>query len=106
MSDTVDVLLCTVGTSLLGNLKRLAENNKSYENESPKDPIPNQYQPILKAYLDHNYVALTHEFQKMEPDTHLLGAKTNSIYSIFPRIPGSNWVRMGLKDITPAMNTS
>lgn len=106
MSDTVDVLLCTVGTSLIGNLKRLAENNKSYENESRKDPIPNQYQPILKAYLDHNYVALAHEFQKMAPDTHILGAKINSIYFTSPRIPGSNWVRMGSKDIILAMNTS
>lgn len=60
-----DVLICTVGTSLYGNIERLEDTNK------------------LKEYKKKgNFLGLSIELLKLNPRDRLLGAEINSISSL------------------------
>ncbi len=59
-----DVLICTVGTSLLGNLQKI-------DNER-----------LSRDLQNHNHVGLALHLLQVSPDDRLLGAEINSITSI------------------------
>lgn len=71
-----NTLICTVGTSLLTNLKNLERNEKDR---------PDNWETLLEAYKVRNYQAICHGLRSLHPSERVNGAEINSIYELQKR---------------------
>ncbi len=65
-----NTLICTVGTSLFGNLKNLSENTLNK---------PNNWKEIKECYNPIQPQKLSHELLKILPTERICGAEINTI---------------------------
>ena len=71
----VNTLICTIGTSLFGNLSRLTE----------EDPDPAKA-ALVRAYQDKNWQRLAHQLRNVPPKEGTCGAEINSMAHLYDQI--------------------
>lgn len=86
-----DTILCTVGTSFLGNIKSLPGNYESFKKHKlGKDTVMqsvkwSHIQQLLKYHKEDRWEALGRAMVDIPDDAMLCGAEINSIASLFRR---------------------
>jgi putative CRISPR-associated protein (TIGR02619 family) len=72
------VLLCTVGTSLFGNLEALAPKLRAGQ-------LPDVYRPLAEAYAAKQWEMVAAHLAALPPTDHVCGAEINSVASLLDK---------------------
>jgi putative CRISPR-associated protein (TIGR02619 family) len=73
-----NVLLCTVGTSLFGNLDTLAPNLR-------EGRLPDEYRPLADAHAARQWGAVAAHLAALAPTDRVCGAEINSVASLLAK---------------------